>query len=767
MRNSQIQFDTEGIGVKVHDFYRRNGLRVHEIPAGVKCPIVVGWPESNKLADDVEPLLVGRNNKYGWLLDDCHVVIDIDLHNPKENGIQSLERLCKDIGISLDDVCRAIVYSPSGGRHYYFRKPADVHFGKVFKDRYPGIDFIAGKGKQVIAANSCHDKYSGIYTLSDDAELVDLPKELLNHLVELTEKRSFPKINYVEPQDRSGDEFNRSEKGLSMMLDELRNRGYVTRKVADYYEFDRPNKSSDSKCSGHVGKKSKKGNYQLTCFSLSDPYFPSGESISLFHAYALFCHNGNYPKAASELYRMGFAEISPLDLSGFMGSVDGEQSGDSLDSEVEIIEMLGIDWERLNSKSENEEIDDEDFVRRLVPRCGLLHDIHAFYGQKAYRRSHVMGMACAVALCETIFGRRIRSYTDLRTNDYNLILATTGSGKEACESTIISILEKADVGGTASIASDVQSGNGLMKAVSGAPAAIWLCDEFGKILQAVLDKKGNQHIRNIGNHLLKLYGKSSGSYSGAAHSDGVRNKVINPSLTVLGLSTSATVFDVVSTEQVADGLIGRIAFWPVQDRPDPREDMDIVEPPEELVARVRNWIEWNPVTTGDYPDPAIIRMSNEAKARWQQHAREINQRMKSETELRAAIWSRVAARTMKLALVHRCSRVDTPPAVTNWDFVLVELADVEWAVLLSNWLARIACGLIRENVYDKSCDKAKKILLKALESHSEVIKRDILRAYRSLTAGDLQAAADELGLETFEIQTGGRPKVAYRRKVPL
>lgn len=434
------------------------------------------------------------------------------------------------------------------------------------------------------------------------------------------------------------------------------------------------------------------------------------------------------------------------------------------ESEVKIVEVLPIDWAKLSSQRDNDEIDDEEFCQAIVPACGLLRDIHHFYGQKAYRRSHVMGLACAVSLCETIFGRRIRSHTDLRTNDYNLILATTGAGKEACESTITALLEKADLSLSSMIPPDVQSGNGLMKAVSTHPSAIWVCDEFGKILQSVLDKKGNQHVRNIGTHLLKIYGKSSGSYGGAAHSDGVRNRVIQPCLTVLGLSTSSTVFDVVSTEQVSDGLIGRIAFWPVQNRPEPRDDMGIAQPDPTLIEKIRSWLEWKPVSSADYPQPATLEMSNEAKDRWRGHASAINERMKAETELKAAIWSRVAARTMKLAMVHRAARVDTNPAATNWDFILIEKEDVEWAIGLSNWLARIACGLIRENVYDKSGNKAKAILLKALESQQEVIKRDLLRAFRSLTAGDLQAAADELGLETFTLETKGRPKVAYKRK---
>jgi len=445
--------------------------------------------------------------------------------------------------------------------------------------------------------------------------------------------------------------------------------------------------------------------------------------------------------------------------------VNGSPRDDKLPEEIAKVELLNIDWDALNSRVESqEELDDEEFCRTIVPVSGLLRDVFDFYGQVAYRRSVVMGLACAVSLVQTILGRRVRSHTDLRTNDYNLILATTGSGKEACESTITKILDAADPGCRYMIPPDIQSGNGLMRAVATSPCAIWVCDEFGKILQAVLDKKGNQHTKNIGTHLLKLYGKSAGTYGGAAHSDGIRNRVVQPHLCVLGLSTSSTIFEAVATEQVSDGLVGRIAFWPVQDRPEPRDQMEIVDPPAKLVEVVKGWLDWEPGHQNLIPQPETIGMSNEANERWKVHAKQINERMKNESELRAAVWSRVAARTMKLALVHRCARLDVLPSTCQWDFVQVEIIDVQWAICLSNWLARISCGLIRENVYDKSGNKAKQILAKALESNAEIVKRDVLRTFRSLTAGDLQAAADDLGLETFQITTKGRTKTAYRRR---
>lgn len=444
---------------------------------------------------------------------------------------------------------------------------------------------------------------------------------------------------------------------------------------------------------------------------------------------------------------------------------DKEASVVQVYPEVDISKIVNQAWSTPAQEHADQDSDsDEEFCRAMVPESGLLREIYDFYWELAYRPSSVMGLAVAVSLCETIYGRRIRSYSDMRTNDYNLILAPTGSGKEACESTVTKILLAADPSGTHQIPPDVQSGNGLVKAVCVNPCGIWVCDEFGKILQAVLDKKGNHYIKTIGTHLLKMYGKSNGVYGGSAYADGPRNRIIQPHLVILGLSTGCTVFGSVSSDQVNDGLLSRISFWPVQDRPEPKQHVGIVEPKAEMVQRVKDWIEFAPGGNlgSEFPVPEVVRWSEDAFVRHKTHESDIDTRMRSESESRAAIWSRVAARSMKLALVHRASRLEVSPKTCQWDFVQVEMRDENWGIKLSNWLARTSCDLVRENTVDTGLAKAKAILV-AATANGPVNASDLLRAHRGITAGDFKAAADVLGYVTVGKKGKGRPKVFYER----
>lgn len=428
----------------------------------------------------------------------------------------------------------------------------------------------------------------------------------------------------------------------------------------------------------------------------------------------------------------------------------------------------GVDLSLLLGEERTSDFDDEDFAKSMVPEDGLLRDVYDFYCQTSQRLSHVMGLAVAVSTCEVLFGRRIASHTDLRTNDYNVIIAPTNCGKEACEKTITKIFESVATNHEFIIPPDVQSGNGLLAAISQSRCCIWVSDEFGKVLAAVLDKKNrNPHQTQIATHLLKLYGKADGTYGGAAHSAGVKNRIVQPHFCVLGLTTGSTLFESVDASNVSDGLFGRIAFWPVQDRPK-RRRMKKVDVPAELTDKVRQWMEWKPIGNlgAEYPSPAVLAMSGDVLARWESHSEAIDERMDEESETRNAIWGRVAARSMKLAMVHRAAREQSDPAQVAWEFCELEMVDIEWGIKISNWLARIACQLITENFRDQTTNELCDIIQQAIGLGAEVTSRDIVRQFRKYSTGDVIAAARRLESEgkiVIEKQpTKGRPKYIMR-----
>lgn len=288
--------------VEIHPFYTENNLRIHEIEVGYKYPRARSWPTSNKPHDEVQLALnTSSYNKYGWLLDRQHVVLDLDVHSPEANGYASKAKLESACGVRLDEIGTAKVTSPSGGCHWYFTKPENVTFPRCF-EAYPGLDFIDGSSnKQVVAAGSYHDKYEGRYQLTGN-RIAPLPAAMLEHLLSLmkrAEREREERSQFYE--DSPGTVFMRSWQGVEHLRREMQNRGYTFREVDGFYEYDRPGKTTNSERSGFLGKQSESGNYHLTSFTLSDPTFPSGQAITIFRAFSLLCCGGDDAEATRQL----------------------------------------------------------------------------------------------------------------------------------------------------------------------------------------------------------------------------------------------------------------------------------------------------------------------------------------------------------------------------------------------------------------------------------------------------------------------------------
>jgi putative DNA primase/helicase len=437
-----------------------------------------------------------------------------------------------------------------------------------------------------------------------------------------------------------------------------------------------------------------------------------------------------------------------------MIAIDGAEEGGR------IAELL---WPTKAAELASEEDDgDEEFCLAMLPESGLIRMVYDYYFDLAIRPSPIMGLSVAISTMEVLLGQKVATHTDLRTNDYNLIIAQTASGKEACKSTITKVFDAAQCGHLL-LAADVQSGNGLITAIKSQPVCLWIGDEFGKVLQGILDKKGSQHLKNIGKHLLSLYGESAGKFLGAAHAAGAKNEIDQPHLCILGLSTGSTIFEGLSADHVSDGLLNRICFWPVQERPKRKRNYKTPKVPTELSDLVSKWAGLT-TTVGNIasmnPQAIQFGITTEACERWEQHSFAIDEKMESESSQRSAMWGRTAARSLMLALVHRCSRMASPTEISP--VVAIEMQDIQWGVKLSNWLSRIACDLVEQNMVDKSLTLAAKVL-SDLAARGPVNSRDALRLCRSLTAGDLEAAAVKLGFRVEFVTTGKRKKKVFVR----
>ena len=334
--------------IQVNKFYTANNCRLHVCPGQSKHPTEVGYANSDLRTWDVTSRLVADSKiqRYCWMHDDDHLIIDVDLHDPAKNGMESLERLSKDLGIDLAEVCRATVTTPTGGLHLCFRKPAEMKIrtlGSVDRDRYAGLDTLGRSVRNnslTIAVGSTHPVAEGRYEwVQDEPELIDAPAELLRLLEVIEEVREV--IPRDEDDDSPGSQFMRSSDGVDLVGRLMGEKGYTFREADGYFEFQRPGKSTASQFSGFLGKLTDAGNYTLTSFSHSDEIFQPNQCITILEALRLLRGDDDFRSTVRWLAAEGWGRPS---VEKMFGDIDPEAGVDVVVGDSSIGELTDEFW---------------------------------------------------------------------------------------------------------------------------------------------------------------------------------------------------------------------------------------------------------------------------------------------------------------------------------------------------------------------------------------------------------------------------------------
>lgn len=298
----------------------------------------------------------------------------------------------------------------------------------------------------------------------------------------------------------------------------------------------------------------------------------------------------------------------------------------------------------------------------------------------------------AMSLLSVITGRKIEDYQGTRTNLYFVAVAPTASGKEHYRGCVMQVLEEAG-GGDLIGHERIASNAGLVSKLMVHPSSLWCLDELGRMLEAIRKSDGKAaHLHSIVSVLLQLYSSANRTWRGDAYADPDRNPVINqPHLTVYGSTTPEAFWDSLDGRSLQDGFVGRLSpvYGSYVDR---NVSAAKYLPSPQVVEFVRSWVNYNPGggdLSADNPVAAVIQRSDEAHERWCEHVDGINDRRRHEPAERAAIWSRVAERSAKFAMLYAVSRMPDGDDLVR----PISIADMDRAIKASNWIAR---AMLRE-----------------------------------------------------------------------
>ncbi len=303
-------------------------------------------------------------------------------------------------------------------------------------------------------------------------------------------------------------------------------------------------------------------------------------------------------KAKREDYLSGMISRSfdrmlpPLDFDGMKNALELKLAKDQLKLPLEVKNVeASIDTSSSMGNEHSSNI--HQTVNDLPP--GLLGDIASFIYQAAPRPVPEVALAAAIGLLSGITGRAYNiSGTGL--NQYVLLLAMTGAGKEAAASGINKLMNTIKMQVPTSTGfigpSEISSGSALFKYLGNTSQSfISLLGEFGLRLQQMSSPNANGSEVSLRRMFLDLYNKSGFSeiLHASVYSDKANNTsaVPSPSFSILGESTPERFYGALNEDMISEGLLPRFLLIEYKgNRPPLNEHHTSVIPSFSLVERL-------------------------------------------------------------------------------------------------------------------------------------------------------------------------------------
>lgn len=447
-------------------------------------------------------------------------------------------------------------------------------------------------------------------------------------------------------------------------------------------------------------------------------------------------------------------------------------------SGVDLSELLG-GWDipegepvtiEPSAAAELSPIDPGEFPVELALKApGLIGEIVSYDLRTSMYEQPALALAAALGVMSVVTGRKVCGHNDVRTNLYILGLAPSGGGKNHGRSIAKRLLSHAgasDLVGPERIGSH----SGIITRLAAHPATLCPVDEIGDLL-ALMRGTGTKTgaIANIEPLLKSLYSAANDDAwisDALAKAEHVKT-ICQPHLVVHGVCPPANYWGNITAANIENGLIARfMAFEAGHVLPtwrDTREDL-----PGNVVEALRTWFLFAPAGPGgqfgaSHPVPIAAKYTAEAFQLLKDHSFAIAAKRMQEDERTAAIWSRCAEKSSKLALLAACSRCVDPAAG-----VQVTAEDVAWGKRIALWTTRRMVWRVSESVADNAEEERKKTLLRLIPRGEGITLTMLTRATRKLKRTERNSALEDLaesGLITMRKKgdTGGRPTVTLIR----
>lgn len=302
---------------------------------------------------------------------------------------------------------------------------------------------------------------------------------------------------------------------------------------------------------------------------------------------------------------------------------------------------------------------------------GLIGDVCRFIYDAAPHPNHDIALAGAIAFMAGVCGKAYNTYTHAGLNQYILLLASTGMGKEAAASGIAKMFNA--ISKTVPAAGEFKgpalvSSAGLLKWLDKKPSVVSIIGEFGYKLKAISSPKANPNDEMLKATLLDLYGKSgAGSVvDPMAYSDRDKHTdaIIAPSLTLLGESVPGVVYEALSDSVVLSGLLPRFMLIEAKGNRAPLQEAPAMSPNPMLTQALADLCAAS-LTLNRGHNVYVVPADPDAKAKFREFGQWVTDQINAHTsEIYRELWNRAHLKALKLATLCAVGINPNDPVVT-------------------------------------------------------------------------------------------------------
>lgn len=325
------------------------------------------------------------------------------------------------------------------------------------------------------------------------------------------------------------------------------------------------------------------------------------------------------------------------------------------------------------------------------PEDTIIGAIAKYIYEASPRPVYEISLAAALGFMAGMCGR---SYNVSKTglNHYIMLIAPTGSGKEAMDSGISRLVEAVASGSVTGRKNeafrgivgpaDMGSGQGLLKHLAAAttPCYLSIMGEIGLRLQQICSPRANNAESQLLRVLLDLFNKSGAEQSvkGTVYSDQKNNTemIYSPAFSLLGESVPDTFYRSFDENAIASGLLPRITIIEYDGPRVPfNRDAEYAKPPQWLISFLDQF--YTQIMERMQKGQVVhIGFTPEADAFQNQISAYTDDKINGVTDdTYKQLWNRVHVKALKTAALLAISNNPNNPQITKFD--------LEWALSLS------------------------------------------------------------------------------------